>query len=156
MKLIRGRDFEESSRGQCLIGAFLVGKSCGRKCCLIWVPRGHGHVKICGNSHGSNPGLLHCRQILHHLSQQGSPLLGEGRQVPRLRDRAGVAQSTKTSSVERWGGQGEELECFLKCGVLSKEGMCTRGDEPKTRCCERDRGMDETFLSSYNWQSSVL
>ena len=22
---------------------------------------------------GSNPGLLHCRQILHHLSQQGSP-----------------------------------------------------------------------------------
>ena len=23
---------------------------------------------------GSNPGLLHCRQILYHLSQQGSPL----------------------------------------------------------------------------------
>ena len=24
---------------------------------------------------GSNPGLLHCRQILYHLSHQGSPLL---------------------------------------------------------------------------------
>ena len=22
---------------------------------------------------GSNPGLVHCRQILHHLSHQGSP-----------------------------------------------------------------------------------
>ena len=24
---------------------------------------------------GSNPGLLHCRQILYHLSHQGSPLI---------------------------------------------------------------------------------
>ena len=24
---------------------------------------------------GSNPGLLHCRQILYHLSHQGSPIL---------------------------------------------------------------------------------
>ena len=27
---------------------------------------------------GSNPGLPHCRQILHHLSHQGSPLLALG------------------------------------------------------------------------------
>ena len=26
---------------------------------------------------GSNPGLLHCRRILYHLSQQGSPLLAK-------------------------------------------------------------------------------
>ena len=25
---------------------------------------------------GSNPGLLHCRQILNHLSHQGSPMKG--------------------------------------------------------------------------------
>ena len=25
---------------------------------------------------GSNPGLLHCRQILYHLSHQGSPYIG--------------------------------------------------------------------------------
>ena len=27
---------------------------------------------------GSNPGLLHCRQILHRLSHQGSPLISYG------------------------------------------------------------------------------
>ena len=26
-----------------------------------------------GSSQGSSPGLLHCRQILYHLSHQGSP-----------------------------------------------------------------------------------
>ena len=26
-------------------------------------------------THGSNPGLLHCRQILYHLNHQGSPFL---------------------------------------------------------------------------------
>ena len=35
---------------------------------LEWVAMG-----IFSNQ-GSNPGLLHCRQILYHLSQQGSPL----------------------------------------------------------------------------------
>ena len=35
---------------------------------------------------GLNPGLLHCRQILYHLSHQGSPVLSLSRDnwVPRL------------------------------------------------------------------------
>ena len=35
------------------------------------------HRELCsmsGGSLGSNPGLLHCRWILYHLSHQGSPL----------------------------------------------------------------------------------
>ena len=28
------------------------------------------------STQGSNPGLLHCRRILYHLSQQGSPIFG--------------------------------------------------------------------------------
>ena len=31
------------------------------------------------STEGSNPGLPHCRQTLYPLSQQGSPLLLEGR-----------------------------------------------------------------------------
>ena len=30
---------------------------------------------------GSNPGLLHCRRILYQLSHQGSPSLGDRKQV---------------------------------------------------------------------------
>ena len=30
---------------------------------------------------GSNPGLPHCRQILYHLSHQGSPVIHEGKNL---------------------------------------------------------------------------
>ena len=35
-------------------------------------------------SQGSNPGLLGCRQILYHLSHQGSPKWTKGRPKPHL------------------------------------------------------------------------
>jgi len=46
---------------------------------------------------GSNPGLLHCKQILHHLSQQGKPRILEwvaypfSRGTSRPRNRTGVS-----------------------------------------------------------------
>ena len=39
---------------------------------------------------GSNPGLLHCRQILYHLSHQGSPRILEWVTYPFSRDLASI------------------------------------------------------------------
>ena len=53
----------------CLPGSSVHGTSPGRN-------NGVGcHVLLQGiiPTQGSNPGLPHCRQILHHLSNQGSP-----------------------------------------------------------------------------------
>ena len=45
-------------------------------------------------THGSNPGLLHCRQILYHLSHQESPI---------------IHQFLKRTSV--WTSSGQSLQC---------------------------------------------
>ena len=47
---------------------------------------------------GSNPGLLHCRQILHCLSHQGSPSV-EGGGVPAM-----LCGKTQLASADREGG----------------------------------------------------
>ena len=44
-----------------------LGKSTGVGCHAL-------HQGVCPTQ-GSNPGLLHCRQILYHLNHQGSPIL---------------------------------------------------------------------------------
>ena len=44
---------------------FSLGKNTGVGC--------HALLQGIFPTQGSNPGLLHCRQILHHLSHQGSP-----------------------------------------------------------------------------------
>jgi len=41
------------------------GKNTGVDC--------HALLQGISPTHGSNPGLPHCRRILYHLSQQGSP-----------------------------------------------------------------------------------
>ena len=56
-----------------------------------------------GMIQGSNPGLLHCRQILYHLSQQGSPgkLFSQHFKVPaweKPRLRSPVPSPTSASS----------------------------------------------------------
>ena len=52
----------------CLVPLFLgsLGKNSGVGCCFI--------LQRIFLTQGSNPGLLHSRQILYHLSHQGSPL----------------------------------------------------------------------------------
>ena len=46
----------------------LLGKSTGMGCHFLL----HGIFL----TQGSNPGLLHCRQMLYHLSHKGSPCIG--------------------------------------------------------------------------------
>ena len=45
----------------------------------------HSHLQGVFLTQGSNPGLLHCRHILYHLSHWGSPFCREQKCVP-LRD----------------------------------------------------------------------
>ena len=59
----------------------LVAQSCPTLCVTPWSVRGLLQARILEDpllqeifpTQGSNPGLLHCRQILYHLNYQGSP-----------------------------------------------------------------------------------
>ena len=52
---------------RCLCPQDFPGKNIGVGC---W----HFHLQRIFSTQGLNPGVLHCRQILYHLSHQGSPL----------------------------------------------------------------------------------
>ena len=56
----------------------------------LWLEKGsHSLLQGAFPTQGSNPGLLHCRQIFYHLSHLGSPstffLIGKNRQKERMR-----------------------------------------------------------------------
>ena len=48
---------------------------------------------------GSNPGLLHCRRILYHLSHQGSPRILEWGAYPFPRESSRPRNQTKVSCI---------------------------------------------------------
>ena len=48
---------------------------------------------------GSNPGLLHCSQILYHLSQQGSPRILEWATCPFSRGSSWPRNPTRVSCI---------------------------------------------------------
>ena len=48
---------------------------------------------------GSNPGLLHCRRILYHLSHQGSPRILEWVTYPFFRGSSQPRDWTRVSSI---------------------------------------------------------
>ena len=50
-------------------------------------------------SQGSNPGLPHCRRVLHHLSQQGSPMTGLGSPSCILQEGSGVVSGISLSEL---------------------------------------------------------
>ena len=52
-----------------------------------------GHASLQGifPTQGSNPGLLYCRQIIYHLSHQGSPRILEWVAYPFSRNRSRVS-----------------------------------------------------------------
>ena len=56
---------------------------------LEWMIARHSLLEGIFPTQGSKPGLLHCRQTLCYLSQQGSPMSGVGTQ----------GQDTKSSSM---------------------------------------------------------
>ena len=51
---------------------------------------------------GSNPSLLHCRWILHHLSHQGSPRILECVAYPFSRGSSWLRNQTRVSWVAGW------------------------------------------------------
>ena len=53
-------------------GSSVHGDSAGKNTGVVAKPSARGILP----TQGWNPGLPHCRQILHHLSCQGSPLPG--------------------------------------------------------------------------------
>ena len=82
---------------------------------------------------GSNPGLLHCRQILYQLSHQGSPRILEWVACPfssrssRPRNRTGVSCITGRFFTN-WAIR--EAQNISKCNL---------------RCCPPDNGWDVNF-----------
>ena len=85
---------------QCLKGKVLVTQSCLTLCkpmtiaarfLCSWDSPGE-NIKVCSHSllqgifltQGSNPGLLHCGQILYYLTHQGSPMSTGGQNESTL------------------------------------------------------------------------
>ena len=78
-----------SSASTALAGRFLItGKHAG--------VNNHPLLQGIFLTQGENPGLLYCRQILYHLSHQGSPLRWEIRDLDKRRQWAlcGVVEET--------------------------------------------------------------
>ena len=80
-------------------------------------------------SQGSNPGLLHCRKILYHLSHRGSPTVNFGNIIcPSIHPCIHLSSCSST----HWH---VHFTYLLMCSVLGllcwlsgKESACTAGD----------------------------
>ena len=68
------------------------GKNTGVRC--------HALLQGIFPSQGSNPGLLHCRQILYHLSHQGSPRILEWAAYPFSRESSRPRNQIRVSCIE--------------------------------------------------------
>ena len=78
-------------------------------------------------SQGSNPGLLHCRQILYRLSHQGSPNFSSpfsGRKV-KLREGKGLPETTQQA-----GGRGTCDPSLGVVGLSGQEGLSRKSRLP--------------------------
>ena len=78
-------------------------------------------------SQGSNPGLLHCRQILYRLSHQGSPNFSSpfsGRKV-KLREGKGLPETTQQA-----GGRGTCDPSLGAVGLSGQEGLSRKSRLP--------------------------
>ena len=71
-----------------------AGKNTGVAC--------HAFVQGIFPSQGSNPGLLHCRQILYHLSHQGSPWILEWVAYPFSRGSSWPRSRAEVSFTSGW------------------------------------------------------
>ena len=67
------------------------GKNTGMGC--------HALLQGIFSTQGSNPGLLHCRQILYHLSHQGSPRILEWVAYPFSRGSSWPRNQTRVSYI---------------------------------------------------------
>ena len=104
---------------------------------------------------GSNPGLLHCRQILYQLSHKGSPRILEW-----------VAYSFSSGSSWHWNWTGAEtglIQPKAKDGLKSSEEAWNRFSPwafKGTRLCQH-LGFNllasiQTILQSYSNQNSMV
>ena len=65
---------------------------------------------------GSNPGLLHCRQILYHLSHQGSPYVWASQMVLVVKNPlANVGDAGDMGSIPGWGRYKDMCVCVCVC-----------------------------------------
>ena len=62
----------------------------------LWI---HALLQGIFPTQGSNPGLLHCRLILYHLSHEGSPRILEGVAYPFFRDSSQPKNQTGLSCI---------------------------------------------------------
>ena len=60
---------------------------------------------------GSNPGLLHCRQILYHLSHQGSPCVWASQMVLVVKNP--LANAVDMDSIPGWGRYIDMCVCVV-------------------------------------------
>ena len=66
---------------------------------------------------GSNPGLLHCRQILYHLSHQGSPNFFTNLAVTQLLGSKELSAGTEVY-LGRLMGINYQISAFLSIGFI--------------------------------------
>ena len=91
-------------------------------------------------SQGSNPGLLHCRQILYHLSHQGSPSVSV---LPLIRALQKIHTEVKLYKCN------EFQKTFAQKTHLSTHQRIHTGEKPY-ECCECGKTFSQkSYLSGH-------
>ena len=77
----------------------------------------HSLLQVIFLIQGSNPGLLHCRQILYHLSHQGSPNFFTNLAVTQLLGSKELSAGTEVY-LGRLMGINYQISAFLSIGFI--------------------------------------
>ena len=102
----------------------------------------------------SNPSLSHCRQILYHLSYQGSPIVVfKSHWHYWLHQRLGLLAEYSWSPVLGTRGR---IALFVLCGRggglwLSSHWTASRNSRVRGRCAWRTEGRKEEEEEGGNW-----
>ena len=81
-------------------------------------------------THGSNPGLPHCRWVLYQLSYQGSPEGERGEWKNLLKTQHSKTKITASGPITYWQIDGEKVEAVTDfihwCSKITVDGDCSR------------------------------
>ena len=106
----------------------------------------HSLLQIIFPTQGSNLGLLHCRQVLHHLSHQGNSSL---KHIPKVL--LPPCLGLEIWTCEFWGNTAFKWMRLAPYGRRFKEILVLPWCETTTRC----RKLCLTILISWPWTSSL-
>ena len=83
---------------------------------------------------GLNPGLPHCRQILYHLSHQGSPKVPLGCKIKRHLSFSELTQRHRVSQWHPWKTESHSVvaSCW-RCSLYFYSHFTGKEIEPQTR-----------------------